>query len=65
MTKQEKLILEIRKLCREVDSEHDILETVCAKAFFLYTSTKNLQKLKNYVVHEIENEKKLKEKAND
>jgi|5_EtaG_2_1085323.scaffolds.fasta_scaffold00135_28 hypothetical protein len=65
MTKQEKLILEIRKLCREVDSEHDFLELVCAKAFFIYTSTKNLQKLKNYVVHEVEQSKKYKEKAND
>ena len=61
MTKKDKLILEIRKLCREVNHEHDLLDSVCAKAFFLYTSTKNLEKLKKYAVYEVEQSKKYKE----
>jgi len=56
MNKKEKLLLEIRALCKE-DETSELLGALCAKAFFLYTSTKNLQKLKKFAVEALKNEK--------
>lgn len=62
MNKKEKLLQEIRKLSSEhsdVDSDFCYLEDCALKALFNYTSLNNLKKLKEYVLWDIENQKKL------
>lgn len=61
MNKKEKLLLEIRQLCRE--SEEDLLDTLCAKALFLYTSVKNLKELKKFAVEDLKREKEREESS--
>lgn len=62
MNKKEKLLLEIRALCKE-DEANELLDTLCGKAFFLYTSTKDLQKLKKFAIESLKNEKKFEESS--
>ena len=62
MNKKEKLLQEIRKLSSEhsdVDSNFSYLEDCALKALFNYTSLNNLKKLKEYVLWDIENQKKF------
>ena len=64
MNKKEKLLLEIRKLSLEnsdVDSNFCYLEDCALKALFNYTSLNNLKKLKEYILWDIENNKKFVE----
>ena len=62
MNKKEKLLQEIRKLSSEhsdVDSHFSYLENCALKALFNYTSLNNLKKLKEFILWDIENQKKF------
>ena len=69
---KEKLLKDLMKICREAidaddmndDTEGTYLDTCAYKALFNYTSVNNLKKLKEYVLHEMANNKK-KNKHND
>ena len=64
INKKEKLLQEIRKLSLEnsdIDSDFNYLEDCAVKALFNYTSLNNLKKLKEYILWDIEKNKKFVE----
>lgn len=64
MKQKEKLLEEIKKISRENDAGEDEswLEIAGYKALFNYTSARNLKKIKDHLLWEVENHKKFEEK---
>ena len=67
MTKKEKLLEEITKISRDnnVGDGETWLGIAGLKALFNYTSAKNLNIIRDYLLWEVENSKNFKEEENE